>query len=47
MEKKSRGMGPDTGMGMGKQGMATGLGMMKQAKQMMENMEQMPPMMER
>jgi hypothetical protein len=47
MEKKSRGMGPGAAMGMGKQGMATGLGMMKQAKQMMKNMENMPPMMER
>ena len=47
MEKKSRGTGPSTGMGMEKQGMATGMGMMKQAKQMMENMEHMPPMMER
>jgi len=27
--------------------MATGMGMMKQARQMMENMENMPPMMER
>ena len=42
MEKKSRGMGPDIGMGKGKQGMAMGM-----MKEMMEGMGGMPPMMEK